>query len=137
MSSIILGGDHLDSRGRIVFFNTLSFEEIKRFYCLHLNKANELRAWQGHQFEKKWYVVLKGKLRLNVLEFNKWGSDDYHFNGYYLEENDPKVIFIPEGSFTGFMPLVDDTMLIIFSNKLLEESLNDDYRYDKDKWTFR
>ena len=51
-----------------------------------------------------------------------------------LSAAQPKVLFIPAGYANGFMSLTDDTRLIFFSTSTLDESKEDDVRYDARYW---
>jgi dTDP-4-dehydrorhamnose 3,5-epimerase len=50
---IIKGGSYSDNRGEIRFVNDFQFDDVKRFYFIKHPDKSVIRAWQGHQFEKK------------------------------------------------------------------------------------
>ena len=48
--------------------------------------------------------------------------------------NIPQIVKISANHANGFMNLTNDSSIIVFSDKTLEESLDDDIRYPYDKW---
>ena len=61
-------------------------------------------------------------------------SKDLTFNRFVLSANKPSVILIPGGYAHGYKTLTEETKLIFFSTATLEESINDDYRFDAYYW---
>ena len=53
---------------------------------------------------------------------------------FILSSTSPKFLYIPKGYANGLTNLSSNAKLIVFSDKLLEESLNDDYRFDYNFW---
>jgi len=51
-----------------------------------------------------------------------------------ISSKKPQVLYIPPGYANGFMSLTSDLKLIFFSTSILEESANDDIRYDARYW---
>ena len=51
-----------------------------------------------------------------------------------LTDKSPTVMFLPPGYANGFMSLTLDAKIIFFSTSKLEDSLNDDIRYDARYW---
>ena len=45
-----------------------------------------------------------------------------------------KIICIPEGYANGIQANEPDSILMVFSNKILSEAVNDSWRYDKAMW---
>lgn len=50
---IIKGGTFNDERGYMRFVNDFHFNEVNRFYFIKHPDTETVRAWQGHQFEKR------------------------------------------------------------------------------------
>ena len=59
---------------------------------------------------------------------------DEEVNKVILSWQTPKVLYIPAGHANGFMNLEKNTKIIFFSTSSLEDSLDDDIRYDYKKW---
>lgn len=67
-----LVGKHVDGRGTLTHFNGLPFGCIKRFYVIEQSPENDVRAWQGHKIEKKWFVPLDGAFKIVLIEPDDW-----------------------------------------------------------------
>ena len=52
---LIKGEQFSDNRGSLNFFNAFDMSEIKRLYEIEPIDDHIIRAWQGHQYEKKWF----------------------------------------------------------------------------------
>ena len=55
---------------------------------------------------------------------------------YFLNSNIPQIVKISANQEMDFMNLTNDSSIIVFSDKTLEESLDDDIRYPYDKCIF-
>jgi dTDP-4-dehydrorhamnose 3,5-epimerase-like enzyme len=96
------------------------------------NKENQIRAWQGHKVETKSIIPLQGITKIIVIEIMDFETaqrgEIYEF---ILGSNSPNILIIPGGYINGFQSKSADSFLMIFSNSSLEESKNDDFRFDK------
>jgi dTDP-4-dehydrorhamnose 3,5-epimerase-like enzyme len=134
--TIIPGGMAVDDRGQVSFVNDFDFKGVKRFYMVSNHKAGFIRAWHAHKKEGKYVLVVKGTAVVGAVKIDDWDkpSKDLEVVRHVLSEKTPKVLFIPPGYANGFMSLTKDAQLIFFSTSSLEESLNDDIRYDSRHW---
>ena len=55
---IIDSGQHVDERGKLIFFNELSLQGVKRLYIIEHPDPHTVRAWQAHKREQKWFFVI-------------------------------------------------------------------------------
>ncbi|MBI4180436.1 MAG: dTDP-4-dehydrorhamnose 3,5-epimerase family protein [Chloroflexi bacterium] len=133
---LIEGGLAVDDRGTVSFVNDFNFANIKRFYTVTNHKAGFVRAWHAHRHEIKYVTVLKGAAIIGAVKIDNWGkpSKDSKAYRYVLSSDKPAVVYIPPEYANGFMSLTKDTILIFFSTATLEESRNDDVRYDAHYW---
>ena len=53
---------------------------------------------------------------------------------FHLDFSEPQILFIPGGYVNGFQATSPDSQLMVFSNFTMEESKNDDFRFEKDLW---
>lgn len=134
--SIIKGGFFADERGIIKFANDFKLQNIKRFYTITHNDCVAVRAWQGHQIEQKYFFVVQGMFKVAFVKIDNWEtpSSELKAEQFLLSEKNPEVLYIPEGYANGFKAVEENSTLIVFSNLELEDSLNDNYRYDKQLW---
>lgn len=133
---IIEGGISVDYRGQISHVNDLDMSEVERFYVIHQNDASIIRAWHAHQHEKKWFYVIKGSFKMAFVKIDNWEnpSPDLKPKIFHLSDKESKVLYIPEGYANGIKAEEPDSILMVFSNKILSEAVNDSWRYDSKMW---
>ncbi len=133
---LINGGMHSDKRGRIRFVNDFSMNEVRRFYSISPSEEQPVRAWQGHQKEKKFFYCQRGAFTVIVIPLDQCegDADEMDIFTFNLSENDSNLLVIPAGFVNGFKALKKNSELLVFSDCALGESLNDDFRYDESKW---
>jgi len=133
---IIEGGIFTDSRGRISHVNDLDMSEVARFYAIHHSDTSVVRAWHAHQKEKKWFYVLKGAFTGAFVKIDNWEqpSLDLKPEVFHLSAETSRVVCVPEGYANGFKAEKPDSILLVFSNKILSEAVNDSWRYDSHLW---
>lgn len=133
---LISGGLAVDDRGQVSFVNDFNFEGVKRFYMVANHGQWFVRAWHAHKKEAKYVLVIKGAAKIGAVSIDNWDepSKETEVKQFVLSEKTPKVLYIPAGYGNGFMSLTDDLQIMFFSTSTLEESLNDDFRYDARHW---
>ncbi len=133
----LLKGDlAVDDRGVVSFVNDFAFDLVKRFYMIENHKQYFIRAWHGHKYESKFVMVVKGSALIGAVEIDDWDypTKDIKPYRFVLSEKKPAVLYIPSGYANGFMSLTEDTKVMFFSTSPLNESLNDDYRFNSRHW---
>ncbi len=133
---LIEGGLVADDRGIVSFVNDFDFQDVQRFYTVTNHRAGFVRAWHAHRHEAKYVTVLRGAAVIGAVKIDDWEnpSRDSQVGRYVLSSPKPAVVYIPAGYANGFMTLTEDTILVFFSTATLEESRNDDVRYDAHYW---
>ena len=126
---IFEGNNFVDDRGILSFVNSFDFNGIKRFYQIKNHKIIYIRAWHAHKNETKYFYVTEGSILLGQVNLE---TNEIKKN--VISNLKPSIIKIPANHANGFMNLTKDTSIIVFSNRTLEESKNDDIRYPYDKW---
>jgi dTDP-4-dehydrorhamnose 3,5-epimerase-like enzyme len=132
---ILEGNIFTDDRGVLSFNNDFSFLNIKRFYTIHNHDQNFIRAWHAHQYEEKYFLCTEGSFMVCGVKIDNFKSPSKTevVKKFYLSNNGC-LLYIPKGYANGFINLTKENKLIVFSNKTLKESLNDDFRFDYDYW---
>jgi dTDP-4-dehydrorhamnose 3,5-epimerase-like enzyme len=120
---LIKGNRFVDDRGIIRFNNEFDMTAVKRMYLIEPT-PNLIRAWQGHQIENKWFSIVSGRFEVQVVSM----TDLTVKKSFILSEDQDEVIKIDAGFYNGFKALESQSKLIVYSDKSLNESLNDDYR---------
>lgn len=130
------GGLAVDDRGEVGFVNGFDFAGVKRFYTVRNHRSGFVRAWHAHRREAKWVTVVAGAALVGAVPIDDWDhpSPSQPVRRYVLSALQPAVLGIPAGWANGFMSLTADTRLVFFSTATLDESREDDVRYDARHW---
>lgn len=130
------GGIFTDQRGQISYANDLDMSEVARFYVIHHSDTSVIRAWHAHQHEKKWFYVVRGSFTGAFVKIDDWEhpSLDLKPEVFHLSAQKSQVLCVPEGYANGFQAEEPDSMLLVFSNKILSEAVHDSWRYDPHWW---
>jgi dTDP-4-dehydrorhamnose 3,5-epimerase-like enzyme len=133
---LIEGGLAVDDRGELRFVNDFDFSNIKRFYHISNHRQGFVRAWHAHKKESKYAFCILGAVILGIVPIDNWDQPNKSIlpQRFVLSENKPAILYIPAGYANGFMSLTADSSLIMFSTSTLDESKNDDFRYDAHYW---
>jgi dTDP-4-dehydrorhamnose 3,5-epimerase len=134
--SIVNGSQHSDARGKISFINDCDLSKAKRFYVIEPADTEIVRAWQGHQFEEKWFYVVEGSFKIVLVKPDNWQhpSLDLPVEDYKLSADKIQILHVPAGYANGFQALESKSKIVVFSSFTVEESVKDDFRYDKSLW---
>ena len=132
----ISGENYTDKRGQLEFFNDFDMSPIKRVYFTTHFDSDVIRAWQGHKIESRWFICVKGSFTVKLAEIDDWKypSQNLKIRKYTLSENEPVVLYIPQGYVNGFKALEQNSKLMIMSNYGFKEIENDQVRFDQNKW---
>ncbi|NKI32015.1 dTDP-6-deoxy-3,4-keto-hexulose isomerase [Croceivirga thetidis] len=111
-------------------------DEIVRFYEIFPGDTHTIRAWTGHQIEKKWFHCTAGSFTINVVEINDFQSPSKNLIPQKIELKDSgiSILEIPGGFATGIKANTLNSRLQVFSNFGIEESKNDDFRFPVEMW---
>jgi dTDP-4-dehydrorhamnose 3,5-epimerase len=133
---LLEGGQGVDDRGRVAFVNEFDFGGVKRFYAVSNHRQGFIRAWHAHRHEGKYVTVVQGTALVCAVKVEDWEHPDpaAMVHRQVLSAEKPAVLFIPAGYANGFMSLTEDAKLIFFSTATVEESRNDDVRFDARYW---
>jgi dTDP-4-dehydrorhamnose 3,5-epimerase-like enzyme len=134
--NLIEGNTFSDERGTLNFINAFDMSEIVRFYEITPANTDVIRAWQGHQKEKKWFYCNSGSFVINLVKVNdfKKPSSTIVPERFEILADSTAVLEISGGYATGFKATEDNSKLMVFSNFNLEQSKEDDFRFPLDTW---
>jgi dTDP-4-dehydrorhamnose 3,5-epimerase-like enzyme len=133
---IIKGGSFADNRGFLRFVNDFHFNGVKRFYFIKHPDTSFIRAWQGHQFEKKYFYPITGSFIVAWIKIDDFENPsknlipDYHV----ISASSSEIISVPKGYANGLKALESDSEILIFSDMSLEESLIEKIQYPAHWW---
>lgn len=134
--TIIKGGIFSDERGTMRFVNEFRFSDVKRFYFIKHPNTSIVRAWQGHQFEKKYFYPISGSFVIAWVKIDDFEnpSDKLIPEYHILSADNSEILSVPKGYANGLKALEQDSEIMIFSDTSLEDSVNENIRYPADKW---
>lgn len=128
---------HQDDRGKVYHYGSTALGGIQRIYFVEPNLESGFRGWHGHQSEGKVFFCISGRVRISTVEILNWqiptpmGS----VKSWELEGERGDLLLIPEGYANGIEPLSENSLVLVMSNRSLEESLKDDFRYPKESFS--
>lgn len=129
---IIKGGIAKDHRGQIRFINDFDMSPVKRFYIIRNIDVLTIRGWRAHRIEQRWFSVVSGSFRINIVKIDDWDSPskDLPIKKIILSESSVEVLHVPAGYGMMFQALNENSELIVFANYGIDHVKNDDYTYD-------
>ncbi|WP_405397985.1 hypothetical protein [Maribacter sp. Asnod2-G09] len=134
--TLITGNIHTDERGAVSFLNSFNLTEIIRMYEIAPSNQTMIRAWQGHENEKKWFYCTQGSFIINLVKIPsfKQPSQDLKTDKIVLSAANPNILAITGGYATGIKAIEPNSKLLVFSNFTVEQSKNDDFRFEPNYW---
>lgn len=135
-NNLLKGSRFADERGVLNFFNSFEMNEIVRMYDIAPASTQTIRAWQGHQNEKKWFYCNSGAFIVNLFKLDNFEnpSVDLVAERHELIAENPMILAVPGGFANGFKAYKENSKLIVFSNFTLEESKADNFRFPLEQW---
>ena len=133
---LIEGGLAVDDRGTLRFVNDFQFADVQRFYLVENHQPGFIRAWHAHRRESKYVLVPRGAAIVAAVYVDNWETPDKAapIHRHVLSAQRPAILYIPAGYANGFKSLTADTLLMFFSTATIDESRNDDVRFDAHYW---
>jgi dTDP-4-dehydrorhamnose 3,5-epimerase-like enzyme len=132
VAPLLINGDCFsDYRGRVFFNNTIDLSQIKRFYFIENKNIDIIRAWQGHKIEQRWFTVVKGVFKIQLIAIDNWLKPTKSLKPFkfVLKANQMDVLHVPPGYVSSIQSLETDSKLLVMADYLLGE-LDDEFRYD-------
>lgn len=132
----VQGGIFTDYRGEISYVNDFDMREIRRFYMIRQSDPAIVRAWHGHRYEKKYFYAVKGSFTLAFVKIDDWKhpSPELVAEIFRVSAQNSRILCIPEGYANAVKADEADSVLMVYSNKILSEAVHDSWRFDKDLW---
>lgn len=133
---LLKGAISVDDRGSVSFVNDFDFAGVKRFYMIRNHRQGFIRAWHGHKHEAKYFIVIKGSALICGVQVDDWTnpSKNLKVHRFVLSEKNPMVLYLPAGFANGAMSLTEDAQIMVFSTSALQDSLQDDIRFESHYW---
>lgn len=133
---ILQGGIFRDHRGELVHVNDFHLEGARRYYVIKHDSTEVVRGWHGHRFEAKWFQCLRGGFRLAFVKPDDWEhpSPDLVPEVFTLTAERSELLCLPAGYANCIRATEPDSILLVFSGKVLEEAVHDSWRWEPATW---
>lgn len=120
-----------DGRGTVFHFGSLQLDCVRRIYFISPKPSAGFRGWHGHKFESKTFRCIAGSFRVSSIRVEDWtgGPSQNKAASWVLSSAGGELLVVPEGYANGLLSLEEDSVLMVLSNRTLEESQMDDYRF--------
>lgn len=131
MPKLIKGNSHNDSRGTIFFNNNFDASDVKRIYLIENHSTNFVRGWQGHKIEQRWFTVLSGSFKIELIAIDNWSSPskDLDILTFVIGEKKLDILHVPKGFISRIQSLEENSKLLVMGDYLLGE-IQDEYRFE-------
>jgi dTDP-4-dehydrorhamnose 3,5-epimerase-like enzyme len=127
------GGRHIDSRGTLFYNNDFDASVIKRIYVIENENTDFVRAWQGHKVEQRWFSVMHGSFRIQLIAIDHWDnpSKDLERLTFVINAEKLDVLHVPQGYASSIQSLETNSKLLVLADYSLGE-LKDEVRFDSE-----
>jgi dTDP-4-dehydrorhamnose 3,5-epimerase len=134
--NIIKGNHYKDERGVLRFVNDFPLTDIKRFYLIKHPDTNIVRAWQGHEFERKYFYAIRGSFVIAWVKIDDFENPSELLSADYqiLSDQNSEILSIPAGYANGLKALSPDSELLVFSDFNLEQTKAEKKTYPSEQW---
>lgn len=125
-----------DHRGQISSLNNFHLDGVRRTYTIYHPDASVVRGWHGHQDERKWFHCVKGSFTMAFVKVDDWEnpSDDLEPEIFKVSDQKSEVICVPKGYANCIKAGEPGSILLVWSDKILEDALLDSWRWPTGKW---
>ena len=130
---LLIGGKHSDSRGILCYNNDFDSSFVRRIYVIENADTSFVRGWQGHKVEQRWFSVMQGRFKIQLIEVDNWEcpSKKPDILSYIIDTERLDVLHIPKGFISSIQALSIGSKLLVMSDYRLNE-INDEYRFSLD-----
>lgn len=133
---VIKGEIFRDHRGQISSLNSFHFEGVRRAYLIHHPDVSVVRGWHAHQHERKWFYCVKGRFSVALVKVDNWENPSENLTPeiYHLNDKESSIVCVPEGYANCLKAWDKDSIILVLSDKILEDAIGDSWRYDSRMW---
>ena len=130
-ANILSGGIHVDQRGQLLFNNNFDATQVKRLYILE--NLREIRAWQAHRVEQRWFSCIEGSFLIRLIEVDNWDHPSRNLPAlnFTLYSGVLDVLHIPSGYASSIEALDEKSKLLVLADYKLGDN-QDEIRFASD-----
>jgi len=124
---------HSDERGSVLHYGDLVLGSAKRVYFIEPKLSEGFRGWHGHKYEGKIFRCLEGSVKISSVKVDDWefGKSSGPVHSWTLSAEGGELLVVPNGYANGILPLEENCRVMVLSNRTLQESKDDDIRFDE------
>ena len=128
---LISGNCHEDQRGSLKYNNHFDASEVKRIYLIENANTEFKRGWQGHKIEQRWFSVMQGSFRIQLIAIDHWDEPSTNLERFtfLIDSEKLDVLHVPSGYVSSIQSLEQGSKLLVLSDYLLG-AIQDEYRYE-------
>ena len=104
------------------------FPEVRRIYASGNFSKGTIRGFHMHKKEVKYFFVVSGAVRFVLAREHENRKPE--IDNLVISSRNPCILVVPAGIYTGWQSLEEGSMILGISDKVLQDSLSDDYRLD-------
>lgn len=130
---IITGNSHTDERGTLFYNNDFDALAIRRIYVIENKNTNFERAWQGHRIEQRWFSVIQGSFKIQLIKIDHWENPTKNLEKltFVISAEKLDVLHVPKGYVSSIQSLEESSKLLAMADYMLGE-IKDEYRFEVD-----
>ncbi|HEY1196828.1 sugar epimerase [Flavobacterium sp.] len=130
---LIKGQCYSDNRGNVFYNNDFDASLIKRIYVIENKEVNFIRGWQGHRIEQRWFSVITGIFKIQLIQVDNWEkpSKELLVKSFIIDATKLNILYVPNGYLTSIQSLEVNSKLLVMADYLLGET-NDEFRFEID-----
>ncbi|MBP5318510.1 MAG: dTDP-6-deoxy-3,4-keto-hexulose isomerase [Paludibacteraceae bacterium] len=134
--TLIAGELFTDHRGTVASLNRFLFDEVRRCYFLRHPDCTVKRGWNGHRYERKWFYPLRGEFEIELVRIDDWEhpSADLPVQCHRLSDTRSEILCVPGGFASCIRATQPDSILMVGSDKTLDESVSDSWKFPIGMW---
>jgi dTDP-4-dehydrorhamnose 3,5-epimerase-like enzyme len=131
--TIVQGNVYMDKRGSLFYNNNFNATSIKRIYFIENKNTAMVRGWQGHKIEQRWFSVVTGKVKIQLIKIDNWEAPSKKLvpKEFILDATVLDVLHIPKGYITSIQSIEKYSKLMVMADYVIGE-IEDEYRYPID-----
>ena len=129
----IEGKCYSDQRGSLFYNNNFDASKIKRIYVIENLNNDIFRQWQGHKVEQRWFSVIKGIFKIELIKIDDWEnpSKDLESSVFIIDDKELNILHIPQGYVSSIQSLESQSKLLVMADYMLGE-IKDDFKFEVD-----
>ena len=130
---LLKGNSYVDVRGTLFYNNDFDATAIKRIYVIENQTTDIVRGWRGHKIEQRWFSVLKGSFKIELIAIDDWEhpSKELKRDSFVICAETLDVLHIPAGFVTSIQSLEEGARLLVMADYSFG-ALNDEHRFEVD-----